>query len=74
MLTFSPPLRALLGAARDIAASVIAPAADTERRTARRPAPATFALAEAHLLSATISAGPVPTATRSPSFTMVSGA
>ena len=74
MLTFSPPLRALLGAARDIAASVIMPAADTEGRAARRPAPLMCALAEAHLLPATMSAGPMPTTTRSLMSTGISGA
>ena len=74
MLTLLPPLRALLGAARNVAASVIAPAADPEGRAARQPAPAMYALAEAHLLPAAMSAGPMPTTTRSLMSTGVSGA
>jgi hypothetical protein len=73
MLTFSPPYRALVGGARDIEASVIAPAPATEDGAAR-PAPATFVPAEAHLLSAAMSAGPIPATTRSLTLTGVSGA
>jgi alkylation response protein AidB-like acyl-CoA dehydrogenase len=49
MLTLSPQLRALIGAARDIATSVVAPAADDDDQAARWPAAAMAALAEAGL-------------------------
>ena len=70
MSTFSPPIRALAGAARDIAASMIVPAADTEDHAARRHDPAMCAFAEANLLSAAMFAGPVSNT----KFTMVPGA
>jgi hypothetical protein len=74
MTSFSLSLRALAGGTRGVAASVIAPAPATEGRAERRPAAATFPLADPHPPSATSASGPVPTTTRALMYTGVTGA